>query len=84
MTSLNAQAINEVGRRQWEQKAAFWDALHGDEGSRFHRQLVTLEVERLIARMGQRPLSCVKFRRSWSAGCGKGECDERQRKTSPS
>jgi 2-polyprenyl-3-methyl-5-hydroxy-6-metoxy-1,4-benzoquinol methylase len=49
MTSLDAQALNEEGRRQWEQKAAFWDALHGDEGNRFHRQLVAPAVERLLA-----------------------------------
>ena len=57
MSSLDASALNAEGRRQWEQKAAFWDALHGDEGNRFHRQLVAPAVERLIARMGQRPLS---------------------------
>jgi 2-polyprenyl-3-methyl-5-hydroxy-6-metoxy-1,4-benzoquinol methylase len=49
MTSLDAQALNEEGRRQWEQKAAFWDTLHGDEGNRFHRQLVAPAVERLLA-----------------------------------
>lgn len=30
MTSLDAQAFNEEGRPQWEQKAALGDALHGN------------------------------------------------------
>lgn len=49
MTSFDAQAFNEEGHHQWEQKAAFWDALHGDAGNRFHRQLVAPAVERLLA-----------------------------------
>jgi 2-polyprenyl-3-methyl-5-hydroxy-6-metoxy-1,4-benzoquinol methylase len=49
MTSIEAKALNEGGRELWDQKAAFWDALHGDEGNAFHRQLVTPAVERLLA-----------------------------------
>jgi 2-polyprenyl-3-methyl-5-hydroxy-6-metoxy-1,4-benzoquinol methylase len=33
----------------WNEKAAFWDELHGDEGNRFHRELVGPAVERLLA-----------------------------------
>jgi SAM-dependent methyltransferase len=39
---------NEDGRQLWNQKADFWDALHGDEGNRFHRQLVGPAVEELL------------------------------------
>ena len=34
------QLLNEEGRALWDQKAAFWDGLHGDEGNQFHRRLV--------------------------------------------
>jgi hypothetical protein len=43
------QTLNEEGRELWNQKAAFWDALHGDEGNSFHRYLVAPAVERLLA-----------------------------------
>jgi 2-polyprenyl-3-methyl-5-hydroxy-6-metoxy-1,4-benzoquinol methylase len=43
------QVLNEEGRALWEQKATFWDALHGDEGNQFHRRLVAPAVERLLA-----------------------------------
>lgn len=39
---------NEEGRQLWNQKADFWDALHGDEGNRFHRELVGPAVEELL------------------------------------
>lgn len=32
----------------WDQKAEFWDELHGDEGNRFHRFLVSPGVEKLL------------------------------------
>ncbi len=32
----------------WNQKALFWDNLHGDEGNRFHRLLISPAVERLL------------------------------------
>jgi 2-polyprenyl-3-methyl-5-hydroxy-6-metoxy-1,4-benzoquinol methylase len=35
-------------RAAWNQKAEFWDALHGDLGNRFHRELVSPSVERLL------------------------------------
>lgn len=43
------RALNDEGRRLWDQKADFWDSLHGDEGNRFHQQLVSPAVERLLA-----------------------------------
>src|SRR5438093_7404747 len=46
---LDAQQLNDEGRAIWDQKAAFWDALHGDEGNHFHRMLVSPSVERLLA-----------------------------------
>ena len=36
-------------RTLWDEKAAFWDELHGEEGNRFHRELVSPAVERLLA-----------------------------------
>ena len=44
-----ARSLNEAGRDQWDHKAAFWDALHGDAGNQFHRRLVGPAVERLLA-----------------------------------
>lgn len=41
--------LNEEGRSLWDQKAAFWDALHGDQGNLFHRRMVGPAVERLLA-----------------------------------
>lgn len=45
----NEQKLNEEGRELWNQKAAFWDNLHGEQGNRFHRELVSPAVERLLA-----------------------------------
>lgn len=39
---------NEEGRTLWDKKAAFWDELHGEDGNRFHRELVAPAVERLL------------------------------------
>lgn len=33
----------------WDQKAVFWDQLHGDDGNTFHRRLISPSVERLLA-----------------------------------
>jgi len=43
------QRLNDEGRTLWDQKAAFWDDLHGDDGNRFHRRLISPTVERLLA-----------------------------------
>lgn len=43
------QRLNDEGRDLWNQKATFWDSLHGDEGNQFHRQLISPSVERLLA-----------------------------------
>ena len=46
---VDIQALNDEGRALWDQKADFWDSLHGDDGNRFHRLLVSPAVERLLA-----------------------------------
>ena len=52
-----ARALNDEGRELWNRKAEFWDALHGDEGNRFHRTLVSPAVEKLLAlQAGERVL----------------------------
>lgn len=52
-----ARALNDEGRALWNQKAEFWDTLHGDEGNRFHRNVVSPAVERLLAlQAGERVL----------------------------
>lgn len=49
--------LNDEGRDLWNQKAEFWDGLHGDEGNHFHRTLVSPAVERLLAlQAGERVL----------------------------
>lgn len=59
-----ARALNDEGREMWNRKAEFWDTLHGDEGNRFHRTLVSPAVERLLAlQAGERVLDI---------GCGSG------------
>jgi ubiquinone/menaquinone biosynthesis C-methylase UbiE len=39
---------NKEGRSLWDKKAEFWDNLHGDEGNRFHRELIAPAVKRLL------------------------------------
>lgn len=64
-----ARTLNEDGRELWNRKAAFWDALHGDEGNDFHRRLVAPAVERLLAlQPGERVLD---------AACGNGVMSRR-------
>jgi 2-polyprenyl-3-methyl-5-hydroxy-6-metoxy-1,4-benzoquinol methylase len=43
-----AKRLNEEGRALWDEKAAFWDQLHGEEGNRFHRELIAPALERLL------------------------------------
>jgi 2-polyprenyl-3-methyl-5-hydroxy-6-metoxy-1,4-benzoquinol methylase len=58
------RVLNDEGRDVWNQKAEFWDNLHGDAGNIFHRQLVSPAVERLLAlKAGERVLDI---------GCGSG------------
>ena len=41
----------------WNQKAEFWDELYGEYGNRFHRELVSPSVERLLnLKQGERVL----------------------------
>lgn len=51
------QMLNDEGRDLWNQKAAFWDSLHGDDGNQFHRQLISPSVESLLTlQSGERVL----------------------------
>ena len=58
------RALNDEGRALWDQKAEFWDALHGDQGNRFHQRLVSPSVERLL---DLKPGECVL-----DIACGSG------------
>ena len=59
-----AQQLNDEGRQMWNQKARFWDELHGDEGNSFHRTLISPSVERLLnLQAGEQVLDI---------GCGNG------------
>jgi 2-polyprenyl-3-methyl-5-hydroxy-6-metoxy-1,4-benzoquinol methylase len=44
----NWRGLNDQGRALWDNKAAFWDALHGDAGNAFHRHIIGPAVERLL------------------------------------
>src|SRR5262245_12952222 len=61
---MDAKRLNDEGRELWNQKAKFWDELHGDKGNRFHQELVSPAVERLLnLQAGERVLDI---------GCGNG------------
>lgn len=61
---MDTQQLNDEGRKLWNQKAQFWDELHGDEGNSFHRTLISPSVERLLnLQVGERVLDI---------GCGNG------------
>lgn len=60
----NEERLNEEGRELWNQKAEFWDNLHGDEGNQFHRELVSPSIERL--------LNLQKGEKVLDVGCGSG------------
>lgn len=48
---------NSEGRLLWDRKAEFWDQLHGEQGNRFHRELIGPAVERLLSlKPGERVL----------------------------
>lgn len=61
---MNTQHLNDEGRELWNQKAQFWDEMHGDEGNIFHRTLISPSVERLLdLKTGEQVLDI---------GCGNG------------
>jgi SAM-dependent methyltransferase len=53
-----------AARAQWDEKAAFWDRLHGQEGNGFHRSIVEPTVQRL--------LELAPGERVVDAACGNG------------
>ena len=58
------QQLNKEGRTLWNNKAEFWDNMHGDEGNDFHQQLISPAVERLLdLQPGERVMDI---------GCGNG------------
>jgi ubiquinone/menaquinone biosynthesis C-methylase UbiE len=66
---MNNDQLNTTGRDQWNDKAEFWDNLHGDAGNRFHRTLVSPAVEKLLAlQAGERVLDIA---------CGSGQMARR-------
>ncbi len=45
---MDTTQLNKEGRELWNQKARFWDELHGDAGNLFHRRLVEPSVLSLL------------------------------------
>ncbi len=45
---LDIKKLNDEGRELWNQKAHFWDQLHGDFGNVFHRRLIEPSVLQLL------------------------------------
>lgn len=61
---MDIKQLNDEGRELWNQKARFWDKLHGEYGNVFHRQLVEPSVLQLLRlQVGESVLD---------AGCGNG------------
>lgn len=61
---MDTKALNDEGRDLWNNKAKFWDNLHGDEGNGFHQTLISPSVEALLdLKSGERVLDI---------GCGSG------------
>jgi len=61
--------LNARARQQWDDKASFWDALHGYDGNLFHKTLVGPSAERLLGiKPGERILDVA---------CGNGQMARR-------
>ena len=61
---MNEKQLNDEGRELWNQKAQFWDNMHGDDGNSFHQTLISPSVERLLnLQAGEQVLDI---------GCGNG------------
>jgi SAM-dependent methyltransferase len=56
--------MNAEARARWDEKATFWDRLHGQEGNGFHRTIVEPTVQRL--------LQLAPGERVVDAACGNG------------
>lgn len=56
--------LNSESLGQWNNKAEFWDKLHGERGNKFHNKLVGPNVEKL--------LGDIKGKHIFDVGCGNG------------
>ncbi len=66
---MDLKKLNQEGQVLWNQKAAFWDNLHGEHGNRFHQELVSPSVEAMLAlQEGQQVLDVA---------CGSGQMSRR-------
>ncbi len=63
-TPDSLKAFTEETQIIWDQKAAFWDELMGNEGNRYHANHVEPTVERLLA--------ALPGERIWDVACGNG------------